>query len=199
MIQIDRFSTRSNTIILKTDRLLFVGALSQEVNEKDLFDLFKTYGEVVDVKVIKTQTGGCKGYGFLEFKHEESAEIAKSSLQGHFLKGRAIDIKMGKNEGCLYISGLNKSWTENEVEEKLKAVFPGVSNIAYIHDTENIGFNRGYAFVFFETKIIAQNVLNSIVRGDYTVDGYKMSGNWADSQTNFSEGEGINVNQNQSP
>ncbi|MBT3726446.1 RNA-binding protein [bacterium] len=64
----------------KTNKL-YVGGLSWGLEWQDLKDVFKEYGEVTFVKVIKDrETGKSKGFGFVEFTSADDAEKAKDAL-----------------------------------------------------------------------------------------------------------------------
>lgn len=51
-------------------------------------------GEVVRADVVLTDSGRSKGYGFVEFKDAEDAELAVNSLNGAMLKGREISVRI---------------------------------------------------------------------------------------------------------
>jgi cold-inducible RNA-binding protein len=81
---------------------LYVGNLSFNVVEKDLEDLFSTYGEVVSANVITDrQTGRPRGFGFVEMKSPEDAQKAIESLDGKEFMGRNLTVNIAKprNEG----------------------------------------------------------------------------------------------------
>jgi len=66
---------------------LYVGNLKYSVNNEDLGDLFSSYGEVKEVKVIEG-----KGFGFVEMSNIPEAEKAKEELHGSDFKGRTLNI-----------------------------------------------------------------------------------------------------------
>lgn len=53
--------------------------------------------------------------------------------------------------------------------------------------------NRGYLFVRFDNHQNALKALNRINKEEFLLGGYKIQANWADTQNNFDEDEGINV------
>ena len=56
-------------------------------------DIFKEYGEVVYVKIIKDrETGKSKGFGFIEFATVEEAVKAKDAMDGAEVDGRVINV-----------------------------------------------------------------------------------------------------------
>jgi len=64
---------------------LFVGNLTYTVDEKELWELFSRYGEVVNVRIIEG-----KGYGFVEMESYEDARSARNALNETEYKGRNL-------------------------------------------------------------------------------------------------------------
>jgi len=80
---------------------LFVGRLAYEVTERKLLREFEQFGPVKDVKIIsrKNATGikKSKGYGFVEYEHEEDMKRAYRGADGMKLEGRCVvvDVERG--------------------------------------------------------------------------------------------------------
>ena len=70
---------------------LFVGNLTYSVTTEDLEQLFSSYGEVVEAKVIEG-----KGFAFVEMSDESEAENAKDKLNGSDFKGRTLNVDEAK-------------------------------------------------------------------------------------------------------
>ncbi len=72
---------------------LFIGGLSWGLDWQEVKDVFKEYGEVTFVKVIKDrETGRSKGFGFVEFSNIEDAIKAKEAMDGAEVDGRTIKV-----------------------------------------------------------------------------------------------------------
>ncbi|HOO41619.1 MAG TPA: hypothetical protein PK425_07720 [Syntrophales bacterium] len=70
---------------------LYIGNLSQGVNEEDLRVNFASVGEVRSVSIIKDRfTATSKGFGFVEMEKEEDATEAIKKFNGGELDGRTI-------------------------------------------------------------------------------------------------------------
>ncbi|CAK9188319.1 unnamed protein product [Ilex paraguariensis] len=62
---------------------LFVGGLSYDTNETVLKDAFGQHGEIIEVKVICNHTSGkSKGYGFVQYSSEFTANTALKEMDG---------------------------------------------------------------------------------------------------------------------
>jgi RNA recognition motif-containing protein len=72
---------------------IYVGNLSREVNEDDLLEAFKIYGQVGSVKVIKDKyTGESRGFGFVEMPNNSEADSAIKGLNGSKIKDSLLKI-----------------------------------------------------------------------------------------------------------
>ena len=72
---------------------LFVGGLAWATRDDTLRSHFEQCGEVTDAKVImERDTGRSRGFGFVTFADEASANKAKDELNGTELDGRSIRV-----------------------------------------------------------------------------------------------------------
>jgi RNA recognition motif-containing protein len=72
---------------------IFIGNLSYNVNEEDLLQSFKAFGQVTSVTVVKDkESGRSKGFGFVEMTVQAEAQSAICALNGKALKGRTITV-----------------------------------------------------------------------------------------------------------
>lgn len=70
---------------------LFVGDLSIFTNEVDLYNLFITFGELVEIKIMRCEeTMKNLSYGFVKFVEHEPAVNSMKALHGHILNGRPL-------------------------------------------------------------------------------------------------------------
>lgn len=75
---------------------IFVGSLPWSVNNDSLKELFAQYGEITEAVVITDRdTGRSKGFGFITFATEESAQKALE-MSGKEVEGRAIVVNIAK-------------------------------------------------------------------------------------------------------
>jgi len=70
---------------------IYIGNLSQEVNEDELREAFEAFGNVQSVNIIKDKFSGVsKGFGFVEIEAKAEAQAAIEELNGTDLKGKNI-------------------------------------------------------------------------------------------------------------
>ncbi|KAF2225961.1 nuclear and cytoplasmic polyadenylated RNA-binding protein pub1 [Elsinoe ampelina] len=79
---------------------IFVGDLSNEVNDEVLTQAFSTFGVVSEARVMwDMKTGRTRGYGFVAFRDRTDAEKALSSMDGEWLGSRAIRCNWANQKG----------------------------------------------------------------------------------------------------
>ncbi|KAL8742571.1 MAG: hypothetical protein Q9190_004968 [Brigantiaea leucoxantha] len=84
---------------------IFVGDLSNEVNDEVLLQAFSAFGNVSEARVMwDMKTGRSRGYGFVAFREREHAEKALSSMDGEWLGSRAIRCNWANQKGQPSIS-----------------------------------------------------------------------------------------------
>ncbi|KAJ4409374.1 E3 ubiquitin-protein ligase pub1 [Didymella pomorum] len=84
---------------------IFVGDLSNEVNDEVLLQAFSTFGPVSEARVMwDMKTGRSRGYGFVAFRDRPDAERALSSMDGEWLGSRAIRCNWANQKGQPSIS-----------------------------------------------------------------------------------------------
>lgn len=72
---------------------IFVGNLSFQTTQDDLFAAFSQYGNVERVNIITDRdTGQSRGFAFVEMTESGAAHNAISALNGAELRGRAMNV-----------------------------------------------------------------------------------------------------------
>lgn len=70
---------------------LFLGDLSTFCTEQDIHHLFAPFGEVVEIKIMRSEeTMRNLSYGFIKFSNPVSAKKALNALDGSLFCGRNL-------------------------------------------------------------------------------------------------------------
>lgn len=86
-------ATDPQIVIDKSIRSVFVGNIPYDVTEEKLKDIFSEVGPVVSFKIVyDRETGKPKGYGFCEFRDQETAHSAMRNLNGFEIAGRTLRV-----------------------------------------------------------------------------------------------------------
>lgn len=76
---------------------LYVGNLPWEVDSAKLKELFADFGEIIDARVITDKySGKSKGFGFVEYGSEESAQKAIKAMNDKEIEGRKIIVNVAR-------------------------------------------------------------------------------------------------------
>ncbi len=72
---------------------IFVGNLGPDVTETDIEQLFKPFGQVESVQLVRELfTGKLKGFGFVEMPGRAHTRAAIAGLNGKELAGRPLTV-----------------------------------------------------------------------------------------------------------
>ena len=73
---------------------MYIGNLNYRVRERDLEQMFATYGDVVSIKIAKDRdTGKSRGFGFVEMENPVSESRVIRALNGTELMGRQMIVR----------------------------------------------------------------------------------------------------------
>ncbi|XP_059810618.1 peptidyl-prolyl cis-trans isomerase E [Hypanus sabinus] len=80
-----------------TKRVLYVGGLAEEVDEKVLHAAFIPFGDVMDIQIpLDYETEKHRGFAFIEFENAEDAAAAIDNMNESELFGRTIRVNLAK-------------------------------------------------------------------------------------------------------
>jgi len=152
---------------------LFIGQIPKTMFEDTIRDLFKVYGEVLEVSIIKNkQTGEHNGCAFVIFKNKESADKSINELHNTCILSsavKALQVKYAEGETerlehKLFIGMIPKTMDE----EQLKEIFSPYGEIELVKVLrETNGNSKGCAFLKYSTRyqaVEAITALNSIFK-----------------------------------
>ena len=78
---------------------IFVGNLSNEVNEQELAALFAEHGSVSNVRIVRDGSNQMsRGFGFVEMVRKVDAKKALKTLNDFELKGKKLSVNEAKPE-----------------------------------------------------------------------------------------------------
>ncbi len=79
-----------------TNKQVYVGNLSYQVNEQNLKEFFSKYGAITQVRIVKNYgSGRSKGFGFVTFNTTKEAEKALAA-HGQKYQERTIVVRIAK-------------------------------------------------------------------------------------------------------
>lgn len=64
--------------------------LNESVDNAKLQELFQKFGKILSCKVVMSEDTKSKGFGFVQFEHEDSALAAIEKLNGTMFEGKQL-------------------------------------------------------------------------------------------------------------
>jgi cold-inducible RNA-binding protein len=75
---------------------VYIGNLPYNISEQDIESVFVQFGTIEDISLIRDRgTGKLKGFGFIAFESQKSAQDALQ-MDGKDFHGRAIKVSLAK-------------------------------------------------------------------------------------------------------
>lgn len=76
---------------------LYVGNLSDQVNNEQLQKMFEEAGPVISAIIIMDKMSGrSKGFGFVEFENDADADAAIEKFNGQEMDGRSLNVSVAR-------------------------------------------------------------------------------------------------------
>ncbi|PIA61009.1 hypothetical protein AQUCO_00300497v1, partial [Aquilegia coerulea] len=165
---------------------LFIANVPRRAIEDDIRPLFEEHGNVVEIYLIKDKISGQRrGCCFVKYSSLEDAERAIKALHSQYtFPGILFFIitwymnyigswsflscfSVGTDERKVYVAGLNKQATENEIAE-IFSTYGRVEDVCILRDNMKQSLGRGFVeFVQRDMVLAAINALN----GTYVMTG----------------------------
>jgi polyadenylate-binding protein len=74
--------------------LISLQNLAESIDNLGLHDLFKKYGKILSSKIVMSEDGKSKGYGYIQFDSEESANDAIQKMNGSTVRDKQMYVKL---------------------------------------------------------------------------------------------------------
>lgn len=150
---------------------IFIKNLDKAIDHKALHDTFSSFGHILSCKIATDASGQSKGYGFVQFDTEESAQNAIDKLNGmlindkqvyvgHFLRKQDRDNALGKTTfNNVYVKNLSESVTDDDLK-KIFGEYGTITSAVVMRDAD--GKSKCFGFVNFENPEDAAKAVESL-------------------------------------
>lgn len=145
--------------------------MDKGIDHKALQETFSAFGNILSCKVATDSSGQSKGYGFVQFDNEESAQRAIEKLNGMLLNDKQVFVgpflRKQERESATDKSKFNnvfiKNLSESTNEEELNRIFGEygeLTSVVVMRDAD--GKSKCFGFVNFENVDDAARAVESL-------------------------------------
>ncbi|XP_055624932.1 polyadenylate-binding protein 4-like [Toxorhynchites rutilus septentrionalis] len=151
---------------------VFIKNLDKNIDNKAMYDTFSAFGNILSCKVAQDDKGNSKGYGFVHFETEESANTSIEKVNGMLLNakkvyvGRFIPRKEREKElgekAKLFTNVYVKNFGDELTDDSLKEMFEKYGTITSHRVMTKETKSRGFGFVAFENPESAERAVQDL-------------------------------------
>ena len=144
---------------------VFIKNLNPSIDNKQLFDTFSMFGNILSCKIATDNAGVSKGYGYVHYETAESAQDAIDGVNGKIIEEFEVSVtpflrhqdRAGQPEWTnLYA----KQFPASLDDAQLKAIFEPYGTVASIFiQKDPEGKSKGFGFVNFADHESAEKAL----------------------------------------
>ncbi|KAL8141109.1 hypothetical protein V2J09_007130 [Rumex salicifolius] len=145
--------------------------LDKAIDHKALHDTFSAFGNILSCKIATDASGQSKGYGFVQFETEESAQNAIDKLNGMLINDKQVYVGpfLRKQErdtastrtkfNNVYVKNLADATTEDDLQI-IFGEFGPTTSVVVMRDGD--GKSKGFGFVNYESADDAARAVDAL-------------------------------------
>lgn len=163
---------------------IFIKNLDKGIDNKALYDTFSAFGNILSCKVVLDEHGNSKGYGFVHFETQESADMAITKVNGMLLNDKKVFVgafisrkerlkDMGHNTHFtnLYVKNFGEETSSDDLKNMF-AEYGTIMSVVVMMDRNNPDKSLGFGFVSFDNHASAADALEKM--NGKTVSGHTL-------------------------
>jgi len=157
---------------------IFIKNLHKSIDNRALYETFSDFGHILSCVVATDEHGNSKGYGFIHYQTQESADKAIELVNGKLLNGKICFVAafQPRKDREKELQKIEPKWTNIYVKplpkamdtEKLKIMFSKygeVTSVVIMEDEK--GESKGFGFINFATHEDAKKAVEDLNGKDY--------------------------------
>jgi len=151
---------------------IFIKNLDKTIDHKALYDTFSQFGQILSCKIELDDGNSSRGYGYIQFIAQDSADKAVTKVNGMILAGKKVYVgpfvsrkeRIAANSSKKYTNIYINNVDENVSEEKFRELFTPFGNIksVIVMKDDATGKSKGFGFINFETPEQAEKAVNEM-------------------------------------
>jgi polyadenylate-binding protein len=157
---------------------IFIKNLDKKIDHKSLFDTFQQFGAILSCKIELDETNESKGYGYIQFATQDSAEKAIDKVNAKMLNGKKVYVgsfvprkeRIAEAHNKKYTNVFIKNLDDKVDDEGLKNMFTPFGSIkSAVIMRDDQGKTKGFGFVNFDKPEEAETAVEKL--NDTEIDG----------------------------
>ncbi|XP_059048374.1 probable RNA-binding protein 46 [Achroia grisella] len=161
---------------------VFIGRLPREIFEDELVPIFSKAGKIYEMRLMMDFSGSNRGYAFVTYCTKAEAFKAVKDLNSYEIRaGRHIGVVKSVDNCRLFVGGIPKTKTREEILEELTQRVSGIVDVILYKNCFNKQISRGFAFVEFTSHRAAAMARRALVPGVKIWD-HELMVDWAEPE-----------------
>ena len=148
-MRICKYEGKGHQVQNNIKQSLLVKNIDNKMTQREFYKIFLEYGDIVSGKIEYDENGISKGFGYIYYYKEESAEEAKKNINGKKFYDKPLEIvnlipgkKIKNNDITLFVLNIPFNITDKE----LLPIFEQFGPVSYISVNK-----KGFAYVSFNS------------------------------------------------
>lgn len=167
---------------------VFVGKIPRDCYEDELVPLFDKIGRMYELRLMMDFSGTNRGYCFVMFASREDAKRSVRELNNYEIrKGRFIGVCLSVDNCRLFVGGIPKNKTKDEIFQEMEKVTEGVKDVIVYPSATDKTKNRGFAFVEYDSHRAAAMARRKLIPGKIQLWGHQIAVDWAEPEQDVDE------------
>ncbi|ONM53765.1 Polyadenylate-binding protein 2 [Zea mays] len=150
---------------------IFIKNLDKSIDNKALYDTFCAFGNILSCKIATDPSGESRGYGFVQFEMDESAQSAIDKLNGMLINDKKVyvgpfvrkqdreNVSNNIKFSNVYVKNLSDTVTDDELKEMF-GKYGTITSAVVMRDSD--GNSRCFGFVNFENADAAAQAVQEL-------------------------------------
>jgi RNA recognition motif-containing protein len=162
---------------------VFIGKLPRDIFEDEIVPLFAQCGEIYEFRLMVDFSSSNRGYAFVTYTNKEAANEACKQLNNYEIrKGRHIGVVSSVDNCRLFVGGIPRTRTKEEVKIEMASLVEGVVDVILYPSATDKTKNRGFAFVEFESHKAAAKARRRLIPNKIQLWGSYIAVDWAEPE-----------------
>ncbi|KAM3185344.1 hypothetical protein ACTXT7_006560 [Hymenolepis weldensis] len=167
---------------------VFVGKIPRDCFEDELIPIFEKIGPIYMFRLMMEFNGHNRGYGFCVYTNRDDAKRAVDDLNNYEIrKGKTIGVCLSVDNCRLFVGGIPKNKTKEEIFVEMQKVTDGVKDVICYPSVADKTKNRGFAFVEYESHKAAAMARRKLIPGRIQPWGQQIAVDWAEPEREVNE------------